>query len=318
MNIIKLKDVIMPDSMPQAEYFNKYLKGRYAYWVQMRYIVSFDHMRHEGYVACEEDITKLLQKENGKYPKPYGAPCLDIYDKNIVQFVDSKETDRINNTIEFRLKNKYVVDEDITTDELKKFRTWLATEILKMDQTELGEQKKSYLNDEETHTMEYYANNMYDSTIKILTSFGGDSIAYISTPSVSSCGCEGNSDLTSLYNINVGCNTIDIYRKNLYLKMVEMFSNVDFWTQWSPEFIGVFKRYIDNIIRINLPLSSSMLSNEYLDCGCAHESNDMSEILKRLSTALQYIYEDKVSGHRNYIRDALTDWSSKLYEIMLW
>ena len=78
MNIIKLKDVIMPDSMPQAEYFNKYLKGRYAYWVQMRYIVSFDHMRHEGYVACEEDITKLLQKEKKKYPKPYGATCLEI------------------------------------------------------------------------------------------------------------------------------------------------------------------------------------------------------------------------------------------------
>ena len=32
MNIIKLKDVIMPNDIPQAEYFNKYLKGKYAYW----------------------------------------------------------------------------------------------------------------------------------------------------------------------------------------------------------------------------------------------------------------------------------------------
>ena len=245
MNIIKLKDVVMPDHMPQAELFNKYLKGKYAYWIQMRYIVSFDHMRHEGYVACEEDVKKLLQKENGTYPRPYGAPCIDVYDKGIIEFVDSLETDRINNTVDFRMKNKYVTDEDITVDELKKFRQWLASEILLMDQTELGEQKHSYLTDEETHTMQYYASNMYDSTIKILTEFGGSTVV-TSNPTVSSCGCSASTDLSALYTVSA-CDPISIYRKNLYSKMVEMFSSIEFWQKWSPEFIGVFKRYIDNL-----------------------------------------------------------------------
>lgn len=309
----------MPDTMPQAEYFNKYLKGKYAYWVQMRYIVSFDHMRHEGYIACEEDITKLLQKPNGQYPKPYGAPSIDIYEKGMARFVDSEETDRINNLNDYRLKNKYVTDEDITTSELKQFRTWLASEILKMDQTEIGEQKKSYLSDTETHTLEYYANNMYDSTIKILVDFGGQATTTLPVET-KSCGCTGGAtNLSALYTVST-CDPISIYRKNIYSKMVEMFSNVEFWKQWAPEFIGVFKRYIDNIIRIDLPLSNSSHSQEFVDCVCSSDNNqkDLMDILNRLSKSLEYIKNDDIVGHKNYIKDALYDWSSKLYEVMIW
>jgi hypothetical protein len=317
MNIIKLKDVIMPDHMPQAELFNKYLKGRYAYWIQMRYIVSFDHMRHEGYVACEEDVNKLLQKENGTYPRPYGAPCIDVYDRGIIEYVDSAETDRINNTIDFRMKNKYVTDEDITIDELKKFRQWLASEILLMDQTEIGEQKNSYLTEEDTHVMQYYAGNMYDSTIKILSEFGGTSVSFTS-PTVSSCGCSHSSDLTSLYTISE-CDPITIYRTNIYNRMVVLFSSIEFWQMWAPEFIGVFQRYIENIIRLNFPMSTSK-TKKYLDCTCITDpkQDEHIDILKRLSQSLLYIKDGEVSGHKNFIKDALNDWSSMLYEKMMW
>lgn len=319
MNIIKFQDKIMPAEMPMAEYFNKYLKGKYAYWVQMRYVVSFDHMRHEGYVACEEDITKLLQKEDGTYPRPYGAPSLDIYMDGVIHYVDSIETDRINNTVDFRMKNKYVADEDITIDELKVFRTWLATEILKMDQTELGEQKNSILNELDTHVLEYYKNGMYDNTIRVLSDFG-TSLPPLEKVTTNTCGCHNNSSLNALYmDINNPCDPIAIYKQNIYNKMVVMFSKLEFWTQWSPEFLGVFKKYIDNIINLNLPLTPNNMISNFTDCGCNNENEDNNiDILKRLSVSLGYMINDDIVGHKNYIYDALSNWSSMLYENMYW
>ena len=88
MNIIKLQDKIMPEGCVKSSFFNKYLKGKYAYWVRMRYIVPFDTMGYDAYVACEEDINKLLPNENGEYPRPYGCECLDLYD-HIVDLYDN-------------------------------------------------------------------------------------------------------------------------------------------------------------------------------------------------------------------------------------
>lgn len=330
MNIIKLKDIIMPDDMPQASFFNTYLKGKYAYWVQMRYIVPFDltmvdgvliGMNHEGYVACEEDITKLLQREDGTWPKPYGSKNIDIYeDPNFLQYIDELETDRINSTVEFRLKNKYTPDDDITIDELKNFRTWLASELLLMDQTELGEQKNSYFTEPETHVLKYYASNMFDSTIKILTEFGQKRVEF-NTLNNSSCGCS-STNLSSLYNTELNvCDPIMIYRKNLYEKMIQMFSEISFWDRWAPEFILTFKKYIDNIINTNLPLKNQPLMEAFNDCGCLSADKTQESfigILKRLSISLEYIYKGNTAGHKNYITGALIDWSTELYESMQW
>lgn len=330
MNIIKLKDIKMPDSDPKSAFFNKYLKGKYAYWVQMRYIVPFglevvdDHligMKHEGYVACENDITKLLQREDGTWPKPYGSENIDLWEsKEYMRYVDEVETDKINSTVEYRLKNKYSPDENITVDELKQFRTWLAKELLLMDQSEGGEQKYIHFTSTETHVLEYYAKNMYDDTIKILGEFGGQQVSF-NELSQSSCGC-GSSNLSSLYGSElVVCDPISIYRKNIYNKMVEMFSGSEFWERWSKEFILEIKKYVDNIINMNLPMHNSNLGEVFNDCGCIPTDNHQESfigILKRLSTSLDYIYNDKTSGHRNYIATALKDWASQLYESMQW
>jgi hypothetical protein len=42
------------------------------------------------------------------------------------------------------------------------------------------------------------------------------------------------------------------------------------------------------------------------------------EILKRLSVSLGYIRDGQINSHKNYINDALYDWSSILYEKMKW
>ena len=319
MNVIKLKDIIMPNEYPYAEYFNKYLKGKYAYWVQMRYIVSFEHMRHEGYVACEEDITKLLQNEQGVYPKPYGAPSLDIYKDNVIQYVDTYETDKVNSVMEYRLKNKFSPDSDITTDELKRFRTWLAESLLLMDKNDKGEQRKMYFSEEEIHVLDYYANDMYNSTIKILDTFGGYEVK-LNDITKSTCGC-GNADLSSLYNTSLNvCSPIDVYRKGVFNKMVLMFSDINFWTKWSDAFMMDFKKYIDNIIKADFVLTKSSWLSEFNDCGCVNkdEQEKLMEILKRLSISLGYIIDNQVNGHKNYINDALYDWSNLLYENMKW
>lgn len=329
MNIIKLKDIVMPDSEPQAAFFNRFLKGKYAYWVHMRYVVPIGltlvdgqlvGMKHEGYVACENDIKELLQKEDGTYPQPYGTECIDVY--NIINYVDVVETDRANNIMEFVLKNSFAPDADITTDELKRFRTWLAETLLSMDQNDKGMQMNLIFDDSQAHVLNYYKNGMYDSVIKILTEFGQSELNYTDNITLSTCGCNHtSSNLSSLYNSSVTlCDPISIYKKNLYDKMVQMFSSIDFWTQWSPEFIFEFKKYIDNIIKLNLPFSQSLLVEKFMDCDCIDKSSqeESMEILKRLSVALNYIYIGEVSGHKNYVTSALTDWSSMLYEIMEW
>ena len=99
-----------------------------------------------------------------------------------------------------------------------------------------------------------------------------------------------------------------------------MFSNIEFWDRWAKEFILTFKKYIDNIINLNLPINQSTLSNSFADCGCSLNDSQMRtiSILKRLSTALDYIQNKKIGGHKNYINDAFRDWSSMLYENMQW
>lgn len=309
MNIIKLKDVIAPDSISWAELFNMHLKGKYAYWIQMRYIVPFNFMKHGDYVACEEDELKLKN-----------FPHIDIYDDGVIRYVDKLETDRINSIMEYKLKNKYTPDDNITVDELKNFRTWLATELLAFDLDKYGNPSHLQFAESEEHVLGYYANNMYDSTIKILTEFGRENVSF--TPiTTSTCGCQ-NADISSLYGSELHtCDPISIYRSNIKSKMVEMFSSVDFWNRFAPEFILEIKKYVDNIIRCNLPLYADTLTENFVDCGCA-DKNDKQEnlikILSRLSESLGYIYRNEITGHKNYIYDALYDWSTQLYENMKW
>lgn len=315
MNIIKLKDKIMPAEHPQADLFNNHLKGKYAYWVQMRYIVSFDHMEHEGYVACESDINKLFMTNDNA--SPFKAPSIDVIE--VLEYVDTIETDRINSTAEYRLKNTYSPDDDITIDELKLFRTWLAIQLLQMDQTELKEQRNALFTDTQTHILQYYAKDMYDDTVKILSEFGQTQVTF-GPLDTSSCGCH-SSNLSSLYNTELTvCDPLSVYRKNVYNKMIEMFSVESFWSQWSTEFINEFKKYIDNIIKCNFVLSTTEWYSEFVDCGCQNKSEQDKaiEILKRLSVSLGYIRDGQVQGHKNYINDALYDWSSLLYEKMKW
>ena len=319
MNIIKLKDTLMPDKYNMSEMYNKHLKGKYAYWIQMRYIVPFDFMRHEGYVACEEDITKLLMKADGTYPKPYGCPYIDMYDEDrcIIRFIDLAETDRANNISGFRTANTQVTDHDLTIAELKLFRRILATLLLDYNNIYINE-SGSVIDNTEKSVLDYYANDMIDEVVKGLLMFSNQQV--ITTPTSSTCGCSSMATLSSL-NVSLDvCDPVSIYRKSVYNKMVTMFSDVDFWKRWPKELLITMKKYIDNILRVGLVINNSTTDPSiYKDCTCnGSDSNSNQNILEKLSKSLDYMIEGQEKNHYNYIKDSLYNWASLLYEFMQW
>ena len=260
MNIIKFKDSIRPDDT----LFNNYLKGKYAYWVRMRYVVPFEVITPEEYISAEIDTAAL---------KPFEGKYRDMFaDKALSAWVDELETENINDIQSYIRSNKYATDPEITLADVKKFRTWLAEQLLLMDQTASGRQKYEFYNEEFTHVLEYYASGMYNDVVKWLTKYGQDALMLNNVKA--NCGCVPTINeftLSNLGNINniikpgCGCNSSNldfnlqsmnlcdpvlVYRKAIKAKMVEYFGDMNFWMQMTPAFLIEFKTYIDNIIHI--------------------------------------------------------------------
>ena len=320
MNIIKLKDILMPDKYNMSEMYNMHLKGKYAYWIQMRYIVPFEFMGHEGYVACEEDITKLLMKADGTYPKPYGCPYIDMYDEDkcIMRYIDLEETDIANNISKYRTANDQTTDFDITISELKLFRKKLATMILDYNNIYIND-NGSAIDSIEESVLRYYMNDMHDEVVKGLLMFGNQQVI-LSTVDTT-CGCCSSTTLSSLNNSSLNiCDPLSIYRKSIYNKMVTMFSDVEFWKRWPNELLVVMKKYIDNILKVGLNVNNNTVDPSiYRDCTCSNSNTNTNQnILEKLSKSLDYMIEGQEKSHYNYIKDSLYNWASLLYEYMQW
>lgn len=307
MNIIKFRDIILDErnnthslSEEKVELFNKKLKGKYAYAVNFVHIIPLEDITPKQYYEISVDESKLD-----------GITYIELVD--IIDFIDVEETEKSNSVVNFIEANKFTLDDDITLDEIKRFRTWLAETLLSI-LVEPEEQTKEML--------EYYANEMYDDTIKHLTHF----TQYENAPTVvnlSSCNCTTNKNLVNqsqgaLYS----CDPIAVYRKGVYDKMVDVFSSIDFWKNLSTDFLAEFKKYIDGIIKLNLPLYTSPYVSDLFDCGCLSDHNSlqikMIGYLQNLSTALGYLKEGNLYSHKNMINDSLLKWSSYLYEKMRW
>lgn len=308
MNLIKFKDVVTDD-----ELFDTYLKDRYAFWVRMMYVVPLASITPQEYADAEKDPTELLA--NGIYWNTEDEDQAWVLD-----YVDSEETTKANNISSELLSNQLTTDSDLTTAEVKKFRTWLASTLLTLDQDDEGTQLYSLFDEDVTHMIEYYAGGMYDDVVKWLEIFG-DADLTLKTSTETSCGCCATSNLSSLYNSYLsGCDVVSIYRKNIYELMVEYFGDPDFWEDLdNVAFLTLFKKYIDNILTLGLSLSVSENSSNFTDCGCSGTSeSSLRQVLEDLSTALGYIIDDNISGHKNFCSDAFSSWASELYEIMEW
>jgi hypothetical protein len=317
MNIVKLKDILMPEEFTMSEFFNTHLKGKYAYWIQMRYIFPLDSLTYRDYIQyeqlpAEEFLTSHIRPHIDLYSEEY---CMIDF---VHTFVDVCETEKANNVYNFIASNVHTTDEDIDMNRLRVFRTWLASEILKLNMGLHGETLDNYTQ-EVIHMLEYYKGGMYNDVIKYLDMFGGGdkSLTELQT---NGCGC-CSSNISSLYNLAdvTVCDPKSVYVGNIHSLMVKTFEDPDFWSSLNRDFVRVVKKYVDNIIRIGFTINRPVTVDKFVDCACSAKETDMSNsILKRFSEALGYIVDEDVTGHVNFINDALYDWAEYLYDYMYW
>ena len=314
MNIVKLKDIVLPKECRFSKFFNERLKGKYAYWIKMRYIFPLDSLDYKKYIQYEQlDQVYLLG--------PDILPHIDLYDEecnmfNFTQdYIDMDATEAANAISDYRTANEYVADADIDINKLRKFRSWLASEILMFNTSVDGEYLNT-LSSNQIHMLEYYKNDMYNDIVKQLNAFGVEDM-FAPVTNNGDCKCCGNvSGLYKLTSTNT-CNALDIYKKNIHNLMVQTFENVNFWTQYNKDFIEVFKRYIDNIIKTGLVIKKSNSESLYIKCNCTN-TEPTTALLQNLSLALGYIINDAINGHANFIHDALYNWAEQLYDFMSW
>lgn len=314
MNIVKINDILLPEEFKMSKFFNEQLKGKYAYWVKMRYIFPLDSLDYNTYIKYEQlDTVHMLDANILPHIDLYSEECCMIDFVDI--YIDICETERINNVCKYMVNNEYTTDADLDISKLRVFRSWLADQLLFLNTGINGHDLGMYTS-EQNHMLNYYKNDMYNDTVNILSVFGKESsIERVIKPS---CGCcnSVNDNIYSLENKSL-CDALNIYRNNLHKLMVEMFSDVDFWSNLNKDFIGLFKKYIDNIIKVGFVIDNA--NKVIISCECSvSDTSNNEKLLKNLSIALGYIMDDDVIGHKNFIYDALYNWAEYLYDYMYW
>lgn len=311
MNIIKFKDVIRVNDLQ----FNHYLKGKFAYFIRMRYAVPIECVTVQNYMDMEADLEVLYSSD---------IPYWDMQNGDMAAYMDAPGTDEANDVSIYIRHNKHVSDSDITEDEVRKFRSWLAQTLLELDKNCRGEQLYKLFDEQFTYMLQYYANGMYNEVIKRLSEIHKlpmpavlDKCGSLQPIIPSTCGC---GSVVQPMVPGTTCDPISSYRTFVHDVMVRYFGQVYFWSQMPRELLCDFKHYIDNIVCMNLPLTDAVETDKYIECGKMSETNQHLSMnkLMNLSKALEYMIDDEISGHRNFINDSLTAWATELYEKMQW
>ena len=348
MNIVKLKDIILDESCglspDKIELFNTQFKGRYVHCINWTYLVPLEAMNNETAIELSKELCIDLSEPTvavddlQAIQKDITTTSIDQYPwfylHELVEYVDENDTEKVNAIYKYIEYNSFTPDKELTLEQIKGFRTWLATVLFNLLSPEPDVEKNNT-----TTMLEYYMNEMNDNVIDTLASFHVDTpqvsiytagvqgvtgINVLSPVKKSSCSCTQSSTAALLAqhsSVSV-CDPIAIYRRALYSQMVDVFSDINFWRKREKELLLEIKRYIDAIIKLNLPLTASQYVSELYDCNCLTSTDSAQErlmsILKNLSTAFDYMANDKVTGNKNFIGDTLNQWATKLYEIMRW
>ena len=77
------------------------------------------------------------------------------------------------------------------------------------------------------------------------------------------------------------------------------------------------KLYIDNIIKAGFVFSNNE-NTLYVNCNCGDNNKNNTAILQNLSVSLEYIINNDINNHKNFIYDSLHNWAEKLYDKMYW
>lgn len=316
MNIIKFNY----DIVEGKDWYNETLRGKYAWWIHCRFVIGFDE--NIDYINLEKldnvDIISYLDSNNISYLD------LDGTDSWAEAYKDNTATETANSILDFKVSNSFSPDVPIDPEDLKKFRTWLATSLL----------KKTW-DEDDTHVLEYYADGMEDDVTKWLSKFKSIQISISGVPGSSSCGCVGGtgSNLSSLYSDGLAvCDSESIYRSNIKQLMIVLFSNLDTWLEkgWTVDFFDTIINYLKGILQENLPLVTYDSVWDTFSCKCLNDGGYAQgaarAVLEKLITVFtyirNYINEEHEEGdtieNKNFIITTLTTWATELYERMEW
>lgn len=287
MNLIKFKDNIRPGDA----YFNTYLKDQYAYWVRMRYVIPMSVISISDYVSLERDIDLL---------KTLDPIYWDLEDPGDMKaYIDEAETNKINDPKTYEHHNRYVCDPDITTDEVKKFRTWLAQQLLQNRTNDWKEER----------VFKYYVGGMMDDTVRWFAEINTNTNTFQQV-NTSPCGC-GQVSTQSTNNLKV-CDPLLIYRESIRNQMMALFSDLYFWLGLPLPLLKEIKIYLDHITRLGLQLRKT--DDRFIDC-CDKNSNKIN--LEGVSKAFEYMILDEVNGNKNFIAGQLRTLAN-VYEWLIW
>ena len=356
MNIVKFQDIVMtPDVLVDAgyaevvnddyvwktgspfrgfsinnfcEYFNNMLRNKYAYAIHWTHILPMAD--NSGSIPTGDpfnpgDELNYVNVEVGTVVVEDLLKFDDLRD-----WIDPVRTLNVlqNDKIKYDYLNEFTPDNDITIEELKVFRTWLAS-ILSANTPVVNNWDKPEML---VAMLTYYKQNLEDTTTKILSGFANymqDSVLVATTkdkrvnlatlPLSAGCGCNGGVQGVGVTAVS-GCNPLQLYRNAIYNYMVETFSNIYYWTD-QVEICVEMKKYLEGILKVGLPLGSKII-DPYADCGCNTLDADSQiryrKMIEALIQSLTYIIEGKISGNQNYIATSFSNWATYLYEYMYW
>ena len=321
------------DIMDFRDYFNSVLRNKYAYAIHWEYILPMINETDGKIIPVGNPFNPGADVNyvNAELGNVETSMLLKFTDLN--PWIDQVRTLGIlqNDKIKYDYLNEFTPDDDITIEELKVFRTWLASILLANTPV-----INNWTNSDMLITMlTYYKQNMQDTTTGILAEFArymdnkvlvtgtsakGIQVNLASIGLSSGCGCFGGVQGVGNVATTTGCDPLQIYRNAIYNYMVETFSNVEYWME-QVEICVEMRKYLEGILKVGLPLGSKII-DQYADCGCNTLDSDSQvryrKMIEALIQSLTYIIEGNVPGNRNYVATAFANWATYLYEYMYW
>jgi hypothetical protein len=314
MNIIKIKEGFAED---YAQY-----NDMYCYFINWKWIVPFEVITQQEYIEIsqKDDITCLgreipyLDYTKKSFSSAFASSFASI---NIENIIDWRATYNANSIAKFIEFNKFSAsDNPLDFNTVRRFRTWLSEELFSLLKYETFTPK------DVLQMLKYYSDDMSDNVIKGLYLVSDNNLITINSTNYSSCGCKSTDNQSVLNPIISMCDPIKEYRKSIYNIMVKTFSDIEFWEKRDPDLLQGINKYLDYIIKKNLPLSQCEFAIDLYDCSCLsdkdYKQNKYIEILKNLITSFEYIINKDVNQHKNFIGQSLNNWAVYLYEKMRW
>ena len=276
--IIKFKDRIHPSD----EAFNLLLKGRYAYWVRLQYVIPLSDLSLDQYVKAEREGIDL---KNGcsEYANVWNSDELTDY-------IDYPETEKINAT---RVYEKYNEKQGNMAPHLSQERIKNAY-LFFLDLIYQGLKDSSRDGKVDSlveRSINFFKNKGKDEVLSILYQIQllPDLPSSPNQISSSSCGCNQIPDLTIPGSFKT-YNLPGVYAEGLKNILLSTIQNPDFWIMSLEEQdILEAKEYVDSILRLDLDFPGTNFKKDARD----------------FSLTLEYISEQNLVGHKNFIRDSI-------------